>query len=85
MVRLVADGAAERTPLGDDALWTPASQGRTGTEDPLIRTEPDRKGVDGSKLEVDRYARERPHAGGDRHTPPLARPLPVSQPSAPTE
>ena len=24
MLRLVADGAAARTPLGDDALWTPA-------------------------------------------------------------
>ncbi len=25
MLRLVADGAATRTPLGDDALWKPAS------------------------------------------------------------
>jgi hypothetical protein len=24
MLRLVADGAATRTPLGDDALWKPA-------------------------------------------------------------
>ena len=25
MLRLVADGTATRTPLGDDALWLPAS------------------------------------------------------------
>ena len=26
MLRLVADGAATRTPLGDDALWKPAAE-----------------------------------------------------------
>ena len=39
MLRLVADGTATRTPLGDDALWLPAHSQRLATK-PMRRAHP---------------------------------------------